>query len=167
MRTIRLTPPRRAPVDSQPAPPLAENRTYPTRPILAASAAIVRDGKVLAVRRARPPAVSLDTMPGGVVELGETLAEAVAREVREETALTIEPVAIAGHRDVMARDAAGVIERQFVIVCFACRWLAGEPVLNEELADWMWVTPDELAGLQTTEGLAEIVRAAFTILAPR
>src|ERR1700689_4375459 len=67
------------------------SRTYPTRPYLAVSAAIFREGRVLIVRRARPPAHGLYTLPGGGVELGETLEEAVAREVREETGLEVEP----------------------------------------------------------------------------
>ena len=67
------------------------SRTYPTRPYLAVSAAIFRDGKVLIVRRARPPAHGLYTLPGGGVELGETLEDAVIREVREETALEVAP----------------------------------------------------------------------------
>ncbi len=57
-------------------------RKYPQRPYLAVSAAIVRDGKVLLVRRARNPAINLYTLPGGAVETGETLTEAIAREVR-------------------------------------------------------------------------------------
>src|SRR5271167_3596603 len=73
-------------------------RTYPTRPFLAVSAAIFRDGRVLIVRRARPPAHGLYTLPGGGVEVGENLHQAVAREVREETGLAIEPVALGGVR---------------------------------------------------------------------
>jgi 8-oxo-dGTP diphosphatase len=144
---------------------MAEERTYPTRPFLAVSAAILRDGKVLVVRRARTPALKLYTLPGGVVEAGETLAEAVKREVREETALAVEPVALAGHREVIARDQQGRTKRHFIILSFACRWLAGEPTLNEELDDARWLAPAELAGLATTEGLAEIVGAAFERLA--
>ena len=83
------------------------SRTYPTRPYLAVSAAIFRDGQVLIVRRARPPAHGLYTLPGGGVELGETLEEAVIREVREETSLDVEPVALAGYRQAITRDAAG------------------------------------------------------------
>ena len=82
---------------------MTDARRYPDRPFLAASAAIVRDGKVLVVRRANPPAGGLFSLPGGVVEVGETLHEAVAREVREETSLTIEPVALAGFRESMVR----------------------------------------------------------------
>lgn len=139
---------------------MSDIRAYPERPYLAVSAAIMRQGKVLVVRRARKPALNLYTLPGGAVEAGETLHDAVKREVGEETQLRIEPVALAGHREVIARDAQGRVERHFVILCFAARWLAGEPVLNEELDDARWLAPSELSGLKTTEGLGEIVAAA-------
>ena len=135
-------------------------RTYPTRPYLAVSAAIFRDGRVLIVRRARPPAHGLYTLPGGGVELGETLEGAIIREVREETGLEIAPLALVGFREAIARDAAGRVERHFVILPFAARWVGGEIALSEELAEAHWRKPDELAGLKTTEGLAEIIAAA-------
>jgi ADP-ribose pyrophosphatase YjhB (NUDIX family) len=141
----------------------ADPRAYPDRPFLAASAVIVRTGRLLVVRRARPPAHGLFTLPGGGVEVGETLHAAVAREVREETGLTVAPLALAGHREVIARDAAGAVLRHFVILAFAARWIAGEPQLNEELAEARWIAPDELATLNTTEGLAEIVAAAMQL----
>ena len=137
-----------------------EGRIYPTRPYLAVSAAIFRDGRVLIVRRAGPPAHGLYTLPGGGVELGETLVEAVTREVREETGLEIEAHGLAGYRQLIARDGSGRIERHFVILPFAARWIAGEVSLNEELGEAHWLDPAALAGLQTTEGLALIVNAA-------
>jgi 8-oxo-dGTP diphosphatase len=143
---------------------VADSRTYPDRPILAVSAAIVRDGRVLLVRRARPPANGVYTLPGGVVEAGERLHEALVREVREETGLEIDPVALAGHREVVARDAAGRVERHFVILAFAARWRSGEPQLNEELSEARWMEPADIGTLRTTEGLAEIVAAALARL---
>jgi 8-oxo-dGTP diphosphatase len=140
---------------------VADERTYPDRPFLAASAAVVRNGKVLVVRRARAPADGVFSLPGGVVETGETLHEAVAREVREETGLTIEPVALAGFRETIVRDKDNRVERHFVILPFAARWIAGEPVLNDELSEWRWVDQQELATLPTTPGLAAVVAAAF------
>jgi 8-oxo-dGTP diphosphatase len=140
---------------------VADARSYPQRPFLAVSAAIVRDNKLLVVRRARKPALNLYTFPGGGVEIGETLTDAVIREVREETALTVEPVALAGHREAIIRDDEGRVERHFVILCFAARWLAGEPALNEELDDARWVSAAELGALRTTDGLAEIAAAAL------
>jgi 8-oxo-dGTP diphosphatase len=139
----------------------AESRHYPDRPYLAVSAAIIRDGRVLIVRRARPPASGVFTLPGGVVEIGETLHQALMREIEEETGMMIEPVALAGHREVITRDAAGKVERHFIILAFAARWRAGEPKLNEELAEAHWLRPDEIAPLKTTEGLREIIVAAF------
>jgi len=142
----------------------AATRSYPARPILAVSAAIVRDGRVLIARRARPPAHGVYTLPGGGVEVGESLQEAVSREIMEETGLTIEPVGLAGYRERIARDGEGRIEQHFVILPFAARWIAGEPVLNEELAEARWLYPRELDGLPTTEGLAEIVTTAITLV---
>ncbi len=143
---------------------MADDRTYPQRPYLAVSAAIFRNGQVLVVRRARKPALNLYTLPGGVVEAGEPLADALVREVREETAIEIEPVGLAGHREVITRDADGRVERHFVIMSFAARWRGGEPVLNDELDDARWLDPSELANFRTTEGLAEIVAAAAALV---
>ena len=144
---------------------MADERSYPQRPYLAVSAAIFRDGKVLIVRRARKPALNLYTLPGGAVEVGESLTDAVIREVREETSLEIEPVSLAGHREAIMRDKENRIERHFVILCFASRWLKGEPILNSELDDARWIDPAELSAYRTTEGLAEIVAAAAALIA--
>jgi ADP-ribose pyrophosphatase YjhB (NUDIX family) len=146
---------------------VADERTYPQRPFLAVSAAIIRDGKVLIVRRARNPALNLYSLPGGAVEVGETLSEAVVREVQEETQLDIEPVALAGHREAIMRDKAGRVERHFVILSFASRWLKGEPVLNSELDDARWIEPVQLSAYKTTEGLAEIVAAAVALVSSK
>jgi 8-oxo-dGTP diphosphatase len=144
---------------------VVDPRAYPDRPFLAVSAAIVRDGKVLVVRRARPPAQGLYTLPGGVVEAGETLLEALVREVHEETAIEIDPVALAGHREAIVRDDDGRAKRHFVILCFAARWSRGEPRLNEELSEAHWLDPDAIKDLRTTDGLPEIVAAAMARLA--
>jgi 8-oxo-dGTP diphosphatase len=137
-----------------------DSRSYPGRPYLAVSAAVFRAGRVLIVRRGTPPMQGIYTLPGGGVELGETLEQAVIREVREETGLAIEPVALAGYREVITHDADGKVERHFVILPFAARYLAGEISLNAELAEATWLLPAELSGLKTTEGLAQIVTAA-------
>jgi ADP-ribose pyrophosphatase YjhB (NUDIX family) len=142
---------------------MSDPRAYPNRPFLAVSAAIIRDGRVLLARRAKAgsASVGLFTLPGGVVEAGETLHEAVVREIAEETEIAIEPVALAGQREFIARDSQGRVERHFVILCFAARWLSGEGKPNEELSELRWMRLAEIAGLRTTEGLHEIVAAAF------
>jgi ADP-ribose pyrophosphatase YjhB (NUDIX family) len=140
---------------------MTDPRLYPDRPFLAVSAAIIRDGHVLLARRARGASLSVFTLPGGVVEAGETLHEAIVREVMEETGIAIEPVALAGHREFIVRDEAGRVQRHFVILSFAARWISGEGTPHlEELSELRWLRPSELAGLKTTEGLAEIIAAA-------
>ena len=141
---------------------MSDPRLYPDRPFLAVSAAIIRDGHVLLARRARGASTGVFTLPGGVVEAGETLHQAIVREIAEETSITIEPVALAGHREFITRDEDGRVSRHFVILCFAARWLAGEETPQiEELSELRWLRPAELAGLRMTEGLPEIVTAAF------
>ena len=130
------------------------------KPELAVSAAIFRDGNVLLVRRAGAPAKGLWTLPGGRVEVGETLADAVRREVLEETQLTIEVIGLAGYRESILPQAVGDRGRHFVILPFAARWIAGDVLLNDELDDSRWTTIDAVAGLSTTEGLIPILRQA-------
>jgi ADP-ribose pyrophosphatase YjhB (NUDIX family) len=139
------------------------SRLYPDRPFLAVSAAIIRDGRILIVQRGRSPSLGIHTLPGGVVEAGETLVAAAAREVREETGLVVVPHTLLGHREAIVRDADGRVERHFVILPFLARYVEGELVLNEELMAAQWREAHELSGLATTEGLAEIVTAAFRL----
>jgi 8-oxo-dGTP diphosphatase len=134
------------------------------KPELAVSAAIFRDGNVLLVRRAGAPAKGLWTLPGGRVEVGETLVEAVRREVLEETGLTIDVIDLAGYRESILPDAVGDRGRHFVILPFAARWIAGEVTLNDELDDSRWMPVDAVTGLQTTEGLLNILRRAEKLL---
>jgi ADP-ribose pyrophosphatase YjhB (NUDIX family) len=144
---------------------VTDKRAYPALPILAVSAAIIRGGKVLVVRRAlRGAAGGLYTLPGGGVEVGETLREAVVREIHEETALAIEPVALAGYREAISKDDDGRVRRHFVILPFAARWIAGEPVLNEELTEALWLDPAAVTGLKTTDGLVDIIENAMVLM---
>lgn len=140
---------------------MSGSRDYPDHPFLAVSAAILRGGQLLIVRRKKKPAQGLFTLPGGVAETGESLIEAVTREVREETGLAVEPFRLLGYREAIGRDDTGRVKRHFVILPFAARFVSGELRLNNELTEARWIGPSGLAGLETTEGLDEIVAAAF------
>ena len=138
----------------------------PTRPQIAVSAAIFRDGKVLLTRRARSPAKGFYSLPGGRVEFGESLHQALAREIDEETGLDIEIIGLAGWREVLpAAAGAG----HYLIMSFAARWAAREPVLNDELDDYRWIAPEALAGLgelKLTGGLEEVIQSAHRLIGP-
>ena len=114
------------------------------------------------MRRARSPGKGFYSLPGGRVEFGESLHAALHREVAEETALTIEIVELAGWREVLPTAAGG---GHYLIMSFAARWLAGEPVLNDELDDFSWRAPDAWGDLRTTEGLPGIVQSARRLIA--
>lgn len=134
-----------------------------TRPELAASAAVFRDGKVLLARRGRTPLAGLWTLPGGRVEPGETLAEAAAREVMEEVGVACRILGVAGALDVIRHDAAGGLAAHFVVVGHAARWVSGEPAEGPEAAEVGWFDPAALPA-ETTENLAGIVEAAWEVL---
>ena len=127
------------------------------RPQLAVSAAIFRDGKVLLVRRARSPGKGFYSLPGGRVEHGESLHQALAREVDEETGLTIDIIGLAGWREVLPGQSAS---GHYVILSFAARWAGREPVLNDEHDDYTWLKPGHFGDLKLTGGLQEVVEAA-------
>lgn len=133
----------------------------PTHPQLAVSGAIFRDGRILLVRRARAPGKGFYSLPGGRVEFGETLHAALHREVDEETALGIEIVDLASWREVVPDGAGG---GHYVIMSFAARWISGEPVLNEELDDFKWLSPDALGDIKVTDGLQGVVEAAWRLI---
>ncbi len=133
----------------------------PSHPQLAVSAAIFRDDKILLVRRARSPAKGLYSLPGGRVEFGEALHTALHREVDEETALKIEIVELAGWREALPETTGG---GHYLIMSFAARWIAGEPLLNDELDDFRWLAPDGLGDLRLTDGLREIIQSAQRLL---
>lgn len=134
-----------------------------TGPQLAVSAGIFRDGKILLVRRAREPAKGVYTFPGGRVEFGESLTEALAREVREETGLVIEIVGLIGYREAFPPRTGG--HGHFVILPFAARWVANDIALNDELDDARWLSPSEAVnGLKVTQGLEETIRSACALV---
>lgn len=139
-------------------------RHYPAAPVLGASAAIFRDGRLLVARRALAPMAGLWSFPGGGVELGETLHEAVRREVREEIGCDIRPVAFIDHAEIIARDGDGRVERHLVVACYAALWLGGEPAPSREAAAVAWVDRAALATLKTTPRLPQLAAMAAASL---
>jgi ADP-ribose pyrophosphatase YjhB (NUDIX family) len=135
----------------------------PGRPVLAASIAVFRDGLVLLAARGKPPMAGVYSLPGGVVERGETLAEAALRELREEVGVEAEILGFVTHVEIIEREPSGAPARHFVIAAHAGRWLSGEPSTGPEALEIRWVDPGNLAGLSTTPGLADVLAKAAAI----
>lgn len=136
----------------------------PMRPVLAASVAVFRDGKVLLATRTKPPADQLWSLPGGKVEVGETLEEAALRELQEEVGVSARIVGFNRHVEIFGRDAAGKVTHHFVVASFVGEWLSGEPQPGPEAGAVMWADPLKLGGLATTRELADVLRRARMIL---
>lgn len=139
------------------------DRSYPARPMLAASVAVIRDGRVLLARRGKAPALGLFSLPGGLVELGELLEEAALRELGEEVGVTAVIVGFNDHVQVIERDSQNEILRHFVIASFVARWISGEGRTGPEAGEVAWVEPHALEKLETTKGLPRIIRRAFRV----
>jgi 8-oxo-dGTP diphosphatase len=139
------------------------DRLYPPRPIVAVSTAIFRDGRALLARRGRAPWPGAWSLPGGVVEVGETLIEAAARELMEEISVEAEDYRFVRHVEPIYREETRV-RAHFVICVFAARWLKGEPRLSDEVDAVNWVDPYALGERLTTPELPDIVARAAGIV---
>ena len=138
-----------------------DDRLFPARPILAVSAAVFREGRVLIVRRARAPLIGHFSLPGGVVEIGETLAEAVARELMEEVGVSARIVGFNQHVEAIAHE-GDRIRTHFVIASFVARWMGGEARTSDEVDRADWIDPTAPPS-PPTPGLADILASAARI----
>jgi ADP-ribose pyrophosphatase YjhB (NUDIX family) len=138
------------------------DRLFPTRPILAVSAAVFRQGRVLIIRRARAPLLAHFSLPGGGVEAGETLAAALARELEEEVGVEAETVGFNRHVEAIYRE-GDRIRTHFVIASFVARWIGGEPRLSGEVDEVQWVDPAGPLPAPTTPELGDVLTRAARI----
>lgn len=142
---------------------MSGSRLYPERPILAASVAVLRGDRVLLAARARPPLDHVWSLPGGLVEPGESLAEAALRELKEETGVEARMIGLIRPIEYIERDPDGRIRHHFVICAHAARWLAGEGEVTAEALAIRWAREDQVADQPTTPGLLPVLEAAFAI----
>lgn len=135
------------------------DRSFPSRPFVGASVAVFRDGRVLLARRSGGAGAGLVSLPGGIIELGETAEAAALRELKEEVNVEAEIVGLAGHVNVIEmRD--GRAAHHFVVLAFAARWLNGNGETSAEASEVVWADMAALGGLQLTKGLPALLRKA-------
>ncbi len=126
-------------------------RRYPDRPIVAVLAVVVRGERALIVQRAQQPNQGRWGFPGGVLELGETVAAGAMRELAEETGILAEPAGVLNVHDAVSRDADGRVQFHYVLIAVRGVWCAGEGVAADDAAATAWVSREEiLAGRYPT-----------------
>jgi 8-oxo-dGTP diphosphatase len=126
---------------------MAIRRTYPDRPVVGVGVVVRKGGKVLLIKRAKPPRQGKWSLPGGLQKLGETAAAAALREVMEETGVAIELAGLLDVVDSIERDAKGRVRRHYTLVDFAAGWRAGRAKAGGDAAAVKWFTRREIAAL--------------------
>lgn len=126
-------------------------REYPDVPLVGVGAVIVKDGKMLLVKRAFEPGAGKWSIPGGLVELGEKLSEACEREAEEETGVGIEVLELINAFDMVDRDESGRIKYHYVLVDFLAKPVRGEEKPNAEVTEMKWVTHREAKAMDLTK----------------
>jgi len=132
----------------------------PSAPVVGVGGVVVRDGRALLVRRGKAPLYGRWTVPGGTVELGETLEAAVVRELEEETGLRVEPLEVLAVFDRIDRDGERVVYH-YVIVDYLCRWRSGEARAASDALEVAWASTGELPGYDLPAKALEVVRDAL------
>ena len=138
-------------------------RDYPEHPIIGVGAVIIDDGRALLVRRATEPLRGEWSVPGGVLELGEKLRDATAREALEETGLTVEVGEVLYVFDSIFPDCDGRTHYHFVLIDFRCRVISGEAVAGSDVSAVKWVTLAELGDLRLRPSISGVVSKALSI----
>jgi ADP-ribose pyrophosphatase YjhB (NUDIX family) len=136
-------------------------REYPDFPLVGVGAIIIEDGRVLLVKRGHPPLAGEWSIPGGVLEVGETLREAAIREAREETCLRVEPADLLGVYDRVSRDDDGGTVYHYVLIDFLCSRVGGEARAADDADEVRWFTLEEAGELALPEDTAEVIRLGF------
>jgi 8-oxo-dGTP diphosphatase len=136
------------------------SREYPDHPLLGVGAVIVQGGRVLLVRRANPPLQGQWSIPGGLVETGESTKEATTREVREETDLEVEPLQLVEVFERIIRDRDGRVQYHFVLIDYLCRIISGEAKAGTDVLEVRWSECDELEILGVAAETCAVIRKA-------
>jgi 8-oxo-dGTP diphosphatase len=138
------------------------NRRYPDRPLVGVGAIIFRDDCVLLVQRGREPSYGKWSIPGGLVELGESLEGAVRREVSEEVGLDVSVGDLVVALDRVIRDADGKIEYHYILLDFVCKSEEGTPHPSSDALNCAFVPIDDLGRYVMTEGTEKVIRRVYS-----
>jgi 8-oxo-dGTP diphosphatase len=136
-------------------------RRYPDRPIVGVGAVVIQNGRVLLVRRAQEPLKGEWSLPGGAVEVGETLREAIRREVQEETHLDVEVGPVVEVLERIRHDADRRVQFHYVLVDFICRPRGGSLQCASDADGAAWADTGELRTYRVAESTIEVIEKAL------
>ena|SRR5579862_2760323 len=136
-------------------------REFPEVPLIGVGAIIIESDRVVLVKRAHPPLQAEWSIPGGVLEVGELVRQAAAREAREETGLTVEPTELLGVYDRVLRDPHQRVQYHYVLIDFLCRRVAGDLAAASDAAEVQWFTREELPALRLAEDTLDVIAKGF------
>ena len=137
-----------------------DSRINPQRPFLAVSVAVFRGERVLLAQRADHGRWSL---PGGLVEAGESLDEAALRELVEETGVVAAEPVFSHFHEIIDRDAVGNLRHHYVIAVYAARWMAGDGIISPEAREIGWFASGDIGALNATDGLEDAIQRAQSV----
>jgi ADP-ribose pyrophosphatase YjhB (NUDIX family) len=144
-------------------PVLPIKREYPDAPRVGVGAVVLHEGRVLLVRRAGRPSTGKWSLPGGLVELGETTAEAVCREIAEECGCEIRLVGVCGVLDRVVRDAEGRVRYHYVLVDYLAHPTSDTICAGSDAGEATWVPIERVGELDITEGLIDMIDRALKL----
>ncbi|HUI81745.1 MAG TPA: NUDIX hydrolase [Bryobacteraceae bacterium] len=140
---------------------MSDDRRYPRHPLVGVGALIYDRDRILMAQRGKPPLEGLWSLPGGLVETGESLKDAVCREVREETGLEVRPLGVLEIFERIMRDAQGAAEYHYVLIDYVCAVSGGELCAGDDACRAEWVRRRDLKKLAITEGTLAVIEKGF------
>ncbi len=140
---------------------MSNSTTYPDFPRVAVGAVVFHENKVLLVLRGKPPAEGVWAIPGGSVNLGETLQAAAEREIYEETGIRIKAGDPVLTFDAIEKDDTGAVRFHYVITDLAARYVSGTPHSGDDALDARWFSPEELAAVNVNPKTQELLAERF------
>lgn len=130
---------------------------------MAVGGIVVKDGRVLLIRRGKEPSYGLWSIPGGAVNLGEELRAAAQREVREECGIEIDVTDMVEVLDRVVRDSDDRVQYHYVLIDYLARWASGDPAASSDVLEVRWVLPADLPQYQMTRGTADVIRKMLAV----
>ncbi len=131
---------------------------YPNRPLVGVGVVAIKDGRVLLIRRAKPPRAGRWSLPGGRQRLGETVRETARRELHEETGVEAEVTALLDVVDSITRDDEGAIAYHYTLIDFLAEWRGGAPRAGGDATEALWADPEDLGSYELWDETLRLIR---------